>query len=224
MRKDSLKNKEKYEGAVYESNNYGQFIVLKYIRKENIRIRFLNTGYEMVVSLNSIKKGTVKDQLQARDITYKNITATIGEGRYSPEKNKQAYSRWKGILCRCYSESTHLQSPTYKDCFVSDEWLNFQNFAKWFETNYVEGYHIDKDIKVEGNRMYGPDTCMFVSPQENVEKASAKNYTLMNPRGGIVKIYNMRKFCRDNSLTYSCMFNVLNGSKASHKGWTKVKE
>ena len=71
---------------------------------------------------------------------------------------------------RCYYSGYQDNNPTYRGCTVAEEWHNFQNFAKWYEDNYIEGYQLDKDIKVEGNKVYGPDTCMFISKQENVEE------------------------------------------------------
>ena len=51
------------------------------------------------------------------------------------------------------------------DCTVDERWHNFQNFAEWYYDNYIEGYHLDKDILFKGNKIYSPETCCFV-PQE----------------------------------------------------------
>lgn len=80
-------------------------------------------------------------------------------------KLTKSYSRWKSILQRCYSSKCHSSHPTYKNCTICDEWKTYSNFLKWYQTNYVEGYHLDKDILFEGNTIYSPDTCVFV-PQE----------------------------------------------------------
>jgi hypothetical protein len=90
----------------------------------------------------------------------------LGIGNYTVSlkgKHTKIYKTWKGMLERCYSSAFHLNNPSYEDCFVCEEWLNFQNFAKWFEENYIEGFELDKDILVKGNREYGPNTCCFVS-------------------------------------------------------------
>lgn len=69
-----------------------------------------------------------------------------------------SYSHWHSMLSRCYYYSV----PTYEDCKVCDEWLIFSNFKKWFDENYREGYVLDKDILIQGNRIYSPATCCFV--------------------------------------------------------------
>lgn len=38
------------------------------------------------------------------------------------------------MLQRCYNN----KQLSYFDCEVCDEWLCFQNFAKWYEENYYE--------------------------------------------------------------------------------------
>ena len=70
------------------------------------------------------------------------------------------------MLRRCYDSKFHKNQPTYVNCFVCKEWLNFQNFADWYYENYyeIEGevMCLDKDILIKGNKIYSPDTCMFV--------------------------------------------------------------
>lgn len=76
------------------------------------------------------------------------------------------------MLNRCYDTKRHEKQPTYKHCIVCDKWLNFQNFAKWYYENYyeIEGQKmcLDKDILYKGNKIYSPETCIFVSNDINV--------------------------------------------------------
>lgn len=76
-----------------------------------------------------------------------------------------SYASWKQMLTRCYSEAYKTKTPTYKSAIVCEEWKRFSQFKKWFDGNYVEGYVLDKDILIKGNKLYSPDTCCFV-PQE----------------------------------------------------------
>lgn len=76
--------------------------------------------------------------------------------------NAKFYSHWKGILNRCFNENLHKKYTTYDDCEVCSEWLLLSNFKKWFDENYIEGYQLDKDILVKGNKLYSPQTCCFV--------------------------------------------------------------
>lgn len=74
----------------------------------------------------------------------------------------RAYSYWSGMLERCYSEFAARRCPTYAGCSVSEEWLTFSNFYLWWKDNYVEGWHLDKDLLSPGNRVYSSETCVYV--------------------------------------------------------------
>ena len=68
---------------------------------------------------------------------------------------------------RCYDLKRQEKHPTYKGCIVAEEWHDFQNFAEWFENNYKEGFALDKDILIKGNKIYSPNTCCFVAREIN---------------------------------------------------------
>lgn len=151
----------------------------------------------------------------------------IGEGKYRASVKgvmTPQYRRWINMMERCYSPLYHKRHPTYKDCSVCDEWLNFQNFAKWFDENKPKDnlkYHLDKDLKFSGNKIYSPEFCSFVSPNENITGSLSKSYTFTSPSGEIVHLFNLRKFCRENGLHAPAMSKVFNGKSKHHKGWTK---
>lgn len=93
-----------------------------------------------------------------------------GGGKYLTSikgKHTKVYKTWKGMLERCYSKNTQEKQLVYKDCSVHPDWHNFQNFAEWFEENYVESYHLDKDILFKGNKVYSSETCCFVPKEIN---------------------------------------------------------
>lgn len=77
------------------------------------------------------------------------------------------YRTWKHMLERCYSDKYQERQPTYKGCTVSKDWLVFTNFRTWMETQDWEGKQLDKDLLFEGNKVYSPDTCVFVSQTVN---------------------------------------------------------
>lgn len=79
--------------------------------------------------------------------------------------SEQSYIVWKSMLNRCYSEKYLRKRSTYCDVSVCEEWHNYSNFKKWFDEHYVDGWQLDKDILVKGNKEYAPNKCCFV-PQE----------------------------------------------------------
>lgn len=83
---------------------------------------------------------------------------------YSYGKRDRSYVCWKSMLERCYLKS----DSHYFGCSVCKEWLYYSNFKKWFDENYVEGYQLDKDILIVGNKEYSPTACVFVPKNINV--------------------------------------------------------
>ena len=78
------------------------------------------------------------------------------------------YKKWASLLRRCYNERCLQRRPQYRDCSVCEEWKTFSNFMAWMKTQSWEGKQIDKDILVPGNKVYSPETCVFVSRNVNV--------------------------------------------------------
>ena len=77
------------------------------------------------------------------------------------------YSRWKNMIARCYSKSCLEKYPNYIGCSVCEEWLIFSNFKSWMETQDWEGKQLDKDLLVYKNKVYSPETCVFIAPSIN---------------------------------------------------------
>lgn len=96
-------------------------------------------------------------------------SARYGNGKYKQKLIWRCpyYQSWKSMLERCYSEKFHQRQPTYKGCVVSEEWKLFSNFRKWMIGQDWEGMHLEKDLLVFGNKVYSPETCVFVTGQVN---------------------------------------------------------
>tara|TARA_R110000764_G_scaffold89387_1_gene170896 strand:+ start:1201 stop:1839 length:639 start_codon:yes stop_codon:yes gene_type:complete len=206
---------------IYTSNNCGKFKINNYHSCNNIIIEFIATKYTVKTNSDKVITGKIKDPLHP----YRYDIGFVGIGKHTPSlkgKTSKAYRAWSNMLTRCYRGSYAEKNPTYKDCTVCDEWHDFQNFASWFNGNYTEGLHLDKDIKTEGNKVYSPLTCLFVSPADNAIKANAKVASLLSPDGIVVEFYNISEFCRVNGLDKSSVGKVLSGKRVSCKGWFKV--
>lgn len=71
---------------------------------------------------------------------------------------------YHNMMNRCYGKN---KKTCYDGCSVCEEWKNdFEAFYTWVQENYyeVEGEKmcLDKDILIKGNKVYSPDTCVFV--------------------------------------------------------------
>lgn len=206
---------------IYSSNSYGDFKVVKYESAIKITIEFVSTRYKTIVEATRIRNGKVKDRLYPSIYGIGFMGAGVHKCSHKKGVATRKYRTWFNMLQRCYSPEYHKKQPTYKDCTVCDEWHNYQVFAEWYDKNYIKGFALDKDIKVKGNKVYSPETCLFVSPKDNVVKANAKSYAFTSPTGDAVNIYNMREFCEVNNLNSGNMASVSTGKRKSHKGWVK---
>lgn len=97
---------------------------------------------------------------------------TNSRGKYKAKadgKITKSYGTWHNMLKRAYCPKTHAKQPAYLGCSVADEWLEYQEFAEWFENHEYSdyGYQLDKDLLLPGNKIYAPDRCAFVPRQLN---------------------------------------------------------
>jgi hypothetical protein len=97
------------------------------------------------------------------------------------------YRLWHGMIRRCYDNKYKNHKTSYYDCSVCEEWKHFSNFNKWFDKHkaeYKEGYQLDKDILIKGNKVYSPETCCFVPNEIN---SLIKRYPQKDTPTGITK-------------------------------------
>lgn len=77
------------------------------------------------------------------------------------------YTLWRNMLKRCLSDEYKLRNPSYAECAVCNSWLDFSTFKKWVLTQDYENKSLDKDLLIRGNKIYSPDTCIFISKKIN---------------------------------------------------------
>ena len=154
-------------------NKYGTLMkVIEYNSKNDILVEFQdNHKYVVHTNIQRFRQGRVGNPFDKT--VYGKGYLGVGEYQGSIEGVQTSqYKEWRGMLTRCYSNEYHKSYPTYINTQVGEEWLNFQNFAKWYEDNYYEvdnqTMHLDKDIITKGNKLYCPDKCVFVPHELNL--------------------------------------------------------
>lgn len=164
------KKREEILGKKFSTNTSDDCIVIDYSGTYDVTVQFCT--YPCIVScrLGNLIRGEVKNPMFPSFYE----KGYIGLGEYSFKE--KAYSRlWNKVLLRAYCEKNSTEHATYEDVEVCDEWLNFQNFAAWCDTQEFfntkddkgRSYHLDKDIITKGNKIYSPDTCCFVPQYVN---------------------------------------------------------
>ena len=220
----NLKKADLKVGMILDSKNYGKYKVLSWNFVKDVQVQFIETGHLVNTSINFMNRGFIKDPYKPHVFGI----GLYGVGKYRsvlPNGKKNiAYSKWTGMLGRCYDGIM----DCYSDCTVAKEWHNFQNFATWHHENYIDGYELDKDIKIRGNRIYGPDTCMYVSQAENLRAMyndKLIKFAFTSPDGIKYKGKNLRAFCKKHGLDAGNMGRINRPAPNMYKiskGWTKT--
>ena len=153
-------------------NNFGsKMIISEYRNHDDINVYF--PEYKCIVKhkgYKEFKKGSINCPYEPRALGY----GYMGEGKYKTKENgkhTKCYRTWRNMLKRCFDEEYKLKHNTYLGVTVCKEWLNFQVFAEWYYNNIYfideEEMNLDKDILVKGNKIYSPETCIFVPQRIN---------------------------------------------------------
>lgn len=152
----------------------------------------------------------------------------LGERRTT--ENQTAYDRWSNMIDRCYNTTSHRYNSYGKvGVTVCERWLCFSNYLEDFVK--LEGYdedilhllEIDKDTKIKGNKIYSPDTCMFITKKENTKEQNERNnqrvFIAESPDGNFYEANNQHEFAVEHSMKNKGINNVLCGRQKTHKGW-----
>ena len=153
-------------GKVCKSKSSGDFKILKYNNAKDVKIEFLKTGFEALVELGSIKIGNVKDPY-APSVHGVGVTGTKYPITVDDVITKE-YDLWHNMLQRCYNGAFKKKRPTYEGCEASENFKYYEYFYEWCHKQIGfgnQGWHLDKDLLVKGNKVYSEDSCVFL-PQE----------------------------------------------------------
>ena len=166
-------------GEKHKTNQGYEIEILKYVGDKNCTILFNDEKSTILngVHYGNILRGNVRNPYSP---TFFGVGFT-GVGEY--KSRTKCGSIWSGMLERAYGEKYHTLQPTYKDVEVCENWKNLQIFSLWFHKNYINGWHLDKDIIVKNNKIYSPQTCAFVPREVNNLFTSRKNHRNNLPIG-----------------------------------------
>ena len=156
-------------GKVCKSKSSGDFKLLKYNDSKNVEIQFLKTRFVTVATLDNIRNGKVKDPYlpSVYGVGIVGNKYLISEGC----RGTKEYVLWKDVLRRCYSDDFKKKQPTYKACEVSDKFKSYEYFYEWCHSKIgfgVDGFEIEKDLLIKGNKVYSESTCVFLPAEINM--------------------------------------------------------
>lgn len=210
-------------GTIHKTKSYGDIKILEVNGSLSVKVKFIDTGYETITSLGNIRKGLVKD----RFFPVVHGVGYIGGERFKCTGNggKQlSYNKWTNMLGRCYDKNRQESQPTYAGCTVCDEWLNYQNFAGWFNSNHDGSkVQLDKDLLFVGNKHYSPETCILVPRWLNsftLDHGAARGEYPIGV-SYVKRIGRFRAYCNDEGSRVE--FGTYETPEAAHQAWKKYK-
>jgi len=178
--------KAEYEGSVFKTNKYGDVVVLEYNNARDVTIKFLNTGNIRKTGTPEIINGEIRDN-EAFPVYKVGVMDIPNAVKRGPKP--KSYNAWNGMLQRCYNEHIRSNLPTYSDCEVSDDFKYYSKFKEWSEKQIgydQDGWALDKDILVRGNKVYSAETCAFVPTEINCLIHTGKSYRGLLPQGVVL--------------------------------------
>lgn len=217
---------EKFKIGSRHKTNHGPLVVTSYDSHDKVGIKFIKTGCEKVVRGDYVTEGTVTDYLRP---TVYGVGYLGSENKRKTKIEKLAHKRWSHMLERCYSERWHKAKPTYEICEVCDDWKDLSVFTRWFIDNYPDDgreYHLDKDIKIQGNKIYSPEACIFVSPEDNsMHRCGTLNkyFVLSHNKHGIRYVRNLSNLAREFGVNQNGFSYLVNGHKKTYHGWKMIR-
>ena len=170
-------------GKVFKSLNSGDFKILKYDDKKNVEVQFVTTGYRKVAEMKEVKTGSIKD-LYSPSVYGVGVVGAKYSTRVNGVLTKE-YALWQSMLKRCYSDNSKKKHPTYIDCEVSDNFKSYEYFYEWCHKQVGfgnDGFELDKDLLIKGNKVYSENTCVFIPAEVNtllVKRAASRGKHLI---------------------------------------------
>ena len=163
---NNQQSKIKYDGMVVNTNSFGKAVVVNYINKKKVEVVFLDTGHKDYFWMKDVIKGNIRDN-------YAKTTCNVGlKGDTSSmqglNEKHVLYEKWSSMISRCYGKNIR---KAYVGCSVGSSFRNYSTFFSWCEDQVgfdQDGWELDKDILVKGNKVYSEDTCCFVPAEINV--------------------------------------------------------
>lgn len=138
--------------------------------------------------------------------------------------------RWYNLQSRC-SDPNHPRYPQYggNGVKICELWNDKELFIEtvksipgFDEEKILNGkLHLDKDTLNPNNKLYSPETCIFVDISTNNKSKPNQMFTFIatDPIGNVYEASNQSDFAKEYNLNQSCISACLKGRLGSHYGW-----
>ncbi|HFD2033394.1 TPA: hypothetical protein ACF2DD_001971 [Clostridium perfringens] len=143
--------------------------IVEYRNVTDLIVRFIKSGELVKCKYQHFKNGNIKSHFTPS--VYGVGIVGLGDTTDTKGEMLKSYRTWQSMLQRRYSGELHKKNPTYIGCSVCEDWKYYKNFKEWYDENYYEISNqrmaLDKDILNKENKIYSPNTCVFVPQNIN---------------------------------------------------------
>lgn len=159
-----------YIGREFETNKSGKCFVVDCKNVKSVIVMFYD-GYTTTTQMSNLKRGNVRNPYHENNKLYGvGITDIAG---CIKGKRDYLYRVWESMITRCYSEKYQQLYPTYREVCVCERWQTYSLFKEDLEKTTCfdklgVGYHLDKDLIKQGNKVYSPEFCAIVPEVMNL--------------------------------------------------------
>ena len=217
-------------------HNHGKVLVLKNINRDDVLVRFLRSGFEMVTTRLKVYRKEATDPTSTVPtkspkprkkavIQRKHLGGgVIGNGKHSQRyrgKPSLAYRCWSRMLARCYSRAWDRDNPGFEGYSVRNDWLNFQNFAKWYYENAQINSPLHQILIINKTRLFKPGTCKIVTKRKGERETKHK---AISPYNKIVCFDDIEDFAFRYNLYVPGVEGLISGVYESFMGWELMEE
>lgn len=172
----------------------------------------------------AIKKSRLVQGVGVNDADYDVTVGHMVNGSWKITGICHFYNRWKSMLHRCYSETSLAYKPSYAGCSVCEEWLSFIGFKSWMEKQDWQGKELDKDLLFSGNKIYSPETCVFISQETNKFMTAADKSRGLLPLGvSLKRAGRYQAECRNPFIGKAEYLGAFKDKNEAHLAWAKRK-
>lgn len=157
-----------YNGMIFTNKKGFKWRVVDCQRLKKILVESCEWHqYTTVVTKESIKRGAIFYPYgKMSDGCY------AGKGAWISSSKNPHFHTWASLRTRTLDTNFKQRHKSYIDCSLCEEWMCMQNFCDWAESTKPKDtsvkWELDKDLLIEGNKLYSPETCCWLPKEINL--------------------------------------------------------
>lgn len=143
---------------------------------------------------------------------------------------RKLYRVWWHMTRRCYNpKDTSYRLYGERGVVTSEKWKSVDGFFDdadsvpgWDKELFLsELLQLDKDLKIEGNKLYSLETCLWVHPNVNVglRPNLMRPKIALTPDGERIRYFNTQELLRSHKLNKNAILDCLTYKIPNHHGW-----